>query len=63
MDNATTEALTSFTTTVTNSISATDVLTIFGKALAAGVAIYIVQWAARKIVRTFVRALNGHIGV
>ena len=63
MENTTVEALNTFATTVTSSISATDVLTVFSKALLAGVAIYIVQWAARKIVRTFVRALNGHIGV
>lgn len=56
-------ALESFGTTVSSSIAAGDVLKIIGIALTAGVAIYLVIWAAGKILRTFVNALNGHLGV
>lgn len=63
MPEANMTALTEFAKTVTGSISATDVLTIAGTALGAGVAIYLVIWGGRKIVRTFVSALNGHLGI
>jgi hypothetical protein len=63
MPEADMTALKTFATTVTSSISSTDVLTILGQALTAGVAIYLVMWGAKKIVRTFVKALNGKIGV
>lgn len=63
MPEETMTALKSFATTVTGSISATDVLTIMGTALTAGVAIYVVIWGAKKITRTFVKSLNGKIGV
>lgn len=63
MDNTTVEALETFGTTVSGSVKATDVLKIVGIGLTAGVAIYLVVWAAGKIVRVFVNALNGHLGV
>lgn len=63
MDNTTIEALETFGTTVTGSIKASDVLKIFGIGLTAGVAIYLVVWAAGKVVRVFVNALNGHLGI
>ncbi len=63
MANESMEALTTFGTTVTSSIQPTQVLTILGTALTAGLAIYLVVWGGKKIVRTFVKSLNGHIGV
>ena len=63
MDNTVLEALDGYVTQVTSTVSATDVLGIYGKALLAGFSIFLVVWAARKIARTFIRSLNGHIGV
>ena len=63
MSENTISALDTFSTTVTSSINASDVLTIMGKALVGGVGIYLVQWAGRKIIRTFTKALNGKVGV
>ncbi len=63
MPEANLTALTAFAKTVTDSVSATDVLSILGSAIGAGLAIYLVMWGARKIVRTFVRSMNGNVGV
>lgn len=65
MESSTSLATTleSFVTDVTSSISSADVLAVYGKALLAGVGIFLVVWGARKIVNTFISALNGHIGV
>lgn len=63
MPEANLTALIAFAKTVTDSVSATDVLSILGSAVGAGLAIYLVMWGARKIVRTFVRSMNGNVGV
>lgn len=63
MPEASLTALQTFATTVTGSISATDVLTILGYAVTAGVSIFVIRWGARRILRTFMSSLNGHVAV
>lgn len=61
MDNTVMEALTSFNTTVTSTVSVTQMLTILGLAVGAGLIFYSARWGAKLIVKKFKQGLNGKI--
>ena len=61
MDNTVMEALTSFNSTVTSTVSVTQMLTIVGTAVAAGLVFYAARWATKLTVRKFRQGLNGKI--
>ena len=61
MDNTVMEALTTFSSTVSNTVSATQMLQVLGIAISAGLVLFIARWGAKLIVRKFKQGVNGKI--
>lgn len=61
MDNTVMEALTSFSSTVSSTVSATQVLSVLGIAISSGLVLFIARWGAKLIVRKFKQGVNGKI--
>ena len=61
MDNTVMEALTTFNSTVTGTVSVTQMLTILGTAVGVGLVFYAARWGAKLVVRKFKQGLHGRM--